>query len=191
MKLKEHPLNINELDPFKSYKDCKTALEFYILSICKNMQLKPRQSVALLSNNRKYLSIICHRGFNNEFKVIKQWLTDLYNNKDIMIQLVQESEDGPNICYGIIGKAIFCKDPNICLQSLQLLNLIKNKIGINLDWLLNEGFNSFIYILAKQDKNTIELMNILYDFIKDNTSYFFDEIKKKFETDKKIIFELF
>ena len=34
-KFKEHPLNINELDPYKSYKDCKTPLEFFILSICK------------------------------------------------------------------------------------------------------------------------------------------------------------
>ena len=192
LKFKDHTLNINELDPYKSYKECSTPLEFFILSICKNMLLKPRQSVALLSNNRKYLSIICHRGFNNDFNVINKWLTDLYNNKDIMIQLVQNSGDGPSICYGIIGKAICSKDPSISLQAAQLLNIIKYKIGTNWDWLINEGFNSFIFILAKYDNNNkLELMKLLYDFIIEDTSYFFDEIKKKLENDKKIIFEFF
>ena len=111
---KEKALNINDLDSFKSYKDCNSALEFFIVSICKNMHLKPRQSVALLSNNRKYLSIICNKGYNNQYSIIKNWLTDiiknwltdLYNNKDLMAKFIQESEEGPNICYGTIGTAM-------------------------------------------------------------------------------------
>ena len=67
-------VNINNIDPNKSYDDCNTALEFFILSLCKNFEMKPRQSVALLSNNRKYLSIICNKGFKGDFKKIKKWL---------------------------------------------------------------------------------------------------------------------
>ena len=188
-KIKEDSLNINELDPYKSYKDCKSVLEYFIISICKSFQMKPRQSVALLSNNRKYLSIICHKGFNNEFKALNNWLTDIYNNKDPLLKLVQESEDGTNICYQIIGTAITCRDPDIGLQAGQLLNIIKYKAGINMDWLLNEGINSFIFILTKQDKNKLELLKILYDFIKEDTSFFFDEIKKIYEKDKRKIFD--
>ena len=51
-------VNINNIDPNKIYEECNTALEFFILSLCKNFEMKPRQAVALLSNNRKYLSII-------------------------------------------------------------------------------------------------------------------------------------
>ena len=189
IKIKEETLNINELDPYKSYKDCNSPLEFFILSICKNMHMKPRQSVALLSNNRKYLSVICHKGINNNFSALQKWLTDLYNNKDIMIKLLQNSEDGGKICFGIIGAALCCKDADISLQAAQLLNIIKYKLGINWEWLVNEGFNSFIFILTKSEKNNLELLKILYDFIKEDTSYFFDEVKKRYETGKRTIFQ--
>ena len=52
---------------------------------------------------------------------------DIYNNKDPLLKLVQESEDGTNICYQIIGTAITCRDPDIGLQAGQLLNIIKYK----------------------------------------------------------------
>ena len=188
-KIKDEPLNINLLNPSKSYSESSSILEFFILSICKNMKMKPRQSVALLSNNRKYLSIVCHKGFNNDFSILKNWLTDLYNNKDIMIELIQNSGDGMNICYGIIGTAIKCNDHEISLQAAKLLYLIHSKIGMNWDWFLNEGIKIFIFILIKNDKYKLELLKILYDFIKDDTSYFFDEIRKILETDKKIIFD--
>ena len=187
IKMKGDSLNINELDPYKSYNECNSPLEFFIISICKNMKMKPRQSIALISNNRKYLSIICHKGFKNEFSILKNWLTDLYNNKDCLIKLVQEYEDGISICYEIIGTAIGSKDPDISLQAAQLLYIIKYKVGINLDWIMNEGFNSFITILSRQEKNKLELIKILYDFIKEDTSYFFDEIKKKYETEKNTV----
>ena len=64
-------VNINNIDPNKSYDDCNTALEFFILSLCKNFDMKPRQAVALLSNNRKYLSIICNKGLKGDFTKIK------------------------------------------------------------------------------------------------------------------------
>ena len=195
IKAKEQSLNINDIDPYKPYKECNSILEFFILSICKNMQMKPRQSIALLSNNRKYLSKICHRGFNNQFTIIKRWLTDLYNNKDIMIKLIQNSDDGSNICYGVIGTALLCKDQTISLQAGQLLNIIKYKIGVNRDWLSNEGINTFIFILTKDEIhknneiNKKEFLKILYELIKDDTNYFFDEIKKRIEVDKKKIYD--
>ena len=186
---KEKALNINDLDSFKPYKDCNSALEFFIVSICKNMHLKPRQSVALLSNNRKYLSIICNKGYNNQYSIIKNWLTDLYNNKDLMAKFIQESEEGPNICYGTIGTAMCCKDPNICLQAAQLLDIMKYRIGMNWDWFINEGIESFIFMLTKHEKNKVELLNILCDFMKEDYSYFFDVLRKKLENEKKKVLE--
>ena len=190
-------LNINELNPLKKYEECNTLLELIILSLCKNMNMKPRQAVALLSKNRKYLKKICISGYNYNFQAIKNWLTDLYNNKAIIIQLITSSEDGLNICYSSIGSALYCKDLDIALQSAQLLNIIKYKVGMNWNWFYNEGINVFIFIINKEDSfRRKQFLDLLYDFIKDNMTLFFDELKKKFEKgirsnsyDKKSIYD--
>ena len=56
--IKENTLNINTLNQNKSYEECTSTLEFFILSLSRNFDMNPRQSVALLANNRKYLSIL-------------------------------------------------------------------------------------------------------------------------------------
>ena len=191
-------LNINELNPLKKYEECNTLLELIILSLCKNMNMKPRQAVALLSNNRKYLKKVCISGYNYDFHAIKNWLSDLYNNIDKIIKLITDSEDGLNVSYSTIGSALYSKDLDIALQSARLLNIIKYKIGMNWDWFYNEGINIFIFILNKDDcYHKKEFLDLLYDFIKDNLTLFFDEIKKKFEKgiktnnlgDKKSIYD--
>ena len=37
----DHTLNINNLDENKSYEDCLSALEFFIISLSKNLNMKP------------------------------------------------------------------------------------------------------------------------------------------------------
>ena len=188
-------VNINNIDPNKSYEDCTTALEFFILSLCKNMDMKPRQAVALLSNNRKYLSIICNKGIKGDFTKIKKWLNDLNVNCDIMLKLITSSEDGLNISFGTIGSALVCNDQEIPLSCAQLLNKINQNIKMNWDWFKSEGMDLILYAVIKtEDENDkLILMNILYDFIRENIKEFFLEIRKKLATNsqKKIIFEFF
>ena len=187
-------VNINNIDPNKSYEDCTTALEFFILSLCKNMDMKPRQAVALLSNNRKYLSIICNKGIKGDFTKIKKWLNDLNTNSDIMLKLIGTSEDGLNISFGTIGSALVCNDQEIPLLCAQLLNKINQNIKMNWDWFKNEGMDLIFYAIIKSEieNDKLTLINILYDFIRENIKDFFLEIRKKLATSQKsIIFEFF
>ena len=182
----DHTLNINNLDENKSYEDCLSALEFFIISLSKNLNMKPRQSVALLSNNRKYLSIICNKGINNNFKLIKYWLDDLEKNSDVMIRLIKSSEDGLNIGYGTIGTAICSKDKDIPLQAIKLLNILYTNIGImNWDWIKKEGIDSIMFTLSKHDENKIEIMNYLYEFIRLDIKQFFKILQNKAITNDK------
>jgi hypothetical protein len=186
--VKDHTLNINNLDENKSYEGCMSALEFFIISLSKNLNMKPRQSVALLSNNRKYLSIICNKGINGSFKMIKNWLSDLDENSEIMIRLIKSSEDGMNIGYGTIGTAICSKDKDIPLQALQLLNKIFVTTGtMNWDWLKKEGLDSIIFTLTKheENKNKLEVMNLLYEFVRMDLKQFFTILTNKVSTNDK------
>ena len=180
-------LNINEINPMKRYEDCSTLLELMIISLCKNMNMKPRQAISLLYKNRKYLKKICISGYNYEFQAIRNWLSDLYNNNEIVINLMSNTEDSLNMIYSIIGSALYCKDINISLQSAQLLILIKYKVSMNWDWFYNEGINAFIFILNKEhNQRRKEFFGLLYDFIRENVTNFFDEIKKKFNSNNKL-----
>ena len=185
-------VNINNIDPNKSYDDCNTALEFFILSLCKNFEMKPRQAVALLSNNRKYLSIICNKGLKGDFKKIKKWLYDLNDHCDTMMKLINSSEDGLNISYSTIGTALICSEQDIQIDCAELLNRINLNIRMNWDWLKNEGLDLILFAIIKTEKerDKLTLLNILYDFIKSEPRDFYLELNKKLASNQnKIIFE--
>jgi hypothetical protein len=131
IKTENSKINISEINPLKKYEECNSLLELMIISLCKNMNMKPRQAVSLLYKNRKYLKKICISGFNYEFQPIRNWLSDLYNNNKTVINLLTNTDDGLSMFYSIIGSALYCKDIEISLQSAQLLNLIKYKVGMN------------------------------------------------------------
>ena len=182
----DHTLNINNLDENKSYEDCLSALEFFIISLSKNLDMKPRQSVALLSNNRKYLSIICNKGINGSFRMIKNWLNDLVANSETMLKLIKSSEDGLNIGYGTIGTAICSKDKDIPLQAIQLLNKIFIGTGtMNWDWLKKEGIDSIMFTISKHENNKVEIMNFLYEFVRLDIKQFFNILNNKSCTNDK------
>ena len=187
-------VNINNIDPNKSYDECTTALEFFILSLCKNLDMKPRQAVALLSNNRKYLSIICNKGIKGDYTKIKKWLNDINFNCDKMLKLINNSEDGLNISFGTIGSALVCNDPEIPLDCAQLLNRINQNIRMNWEWFKSEGMDLLFYAVIKseEENDKLTLMNILYDFTRENIKDFFLEIRKKMASSQKnIIYEFF
>ena len=187
-------VNINNIDPNKSYDDCNTALEFFILSLCKNFDMKPRQAVALLSNNRKYLSIICNKGLKGDFTKIKKWLYDLNSNCDIMMKYINTSEDGLNISYSTIGTALICSEKDIPINCAELLNRINLNTKMNWDWLKNEGLDLMLFAIIKteDERDKLTLLNILYDFIKTESKDFYLELNKKLAGNQnKIIFEFF
>ncbi len=184
--IKDHTLNINTLDEKKSYDQCNSALEFFIISLSKNFYMKPRQCVALLSNNRKYLSIICNKGINGDFQYIKNWIDDLYNNFDTMINLIKTSDDGMNISYGTIGTAICSKDRDIPYYALQLIKKIFDNIGMmNWDWLKNEGYDSIAFTICKHENNILEIMKLLYEISLQDINQFYSWIHNKISSNEK------
>ena len=188
---KDSILNISNLDSDKNYNECNSLLELITLSLSKNMNLKPRQAIALLSNNRKYLKKVCINGYIFDFQLLKNWLSDLFDNKKLLIKLTKNSEDGLNIFYETIGTILYCKDLDISLKAGELLSIIKNKIKMNWKWLYNEGISAFIFILNKESLlYKKEFLKLFSSLISGLSSFFFDEIKKKYYLgEKKLIYD--
>ena len=186
-------INLNNIDITKAYCDCTSLLEFILISLCRNFEVNPRQAVALLSNNRKYLSILCNKGIKGEFTKIENWLTDLIANKRDLFKIMQYSNDGVNICFSTLGTALCSKQASIVVQVASILIEIQKEIQIDWDWLCTEGIDSMIFSISKHDSCREVLLKYLFDFIKRNIFDFGVEMKKrmKMADARKKLFEFY
>ena len=186
-------INIDTLSKNKDYHTCVSPLEFIVVSLCKNFNLSARQAVALLSNNRKYLSILCNRGLKGDFTNIKQWLTDLKLNHKSMLFLINEFKDGKCIYYSTIGCGLYSKNENVIKATADLLGFINHEKGCDLNWLVSEGIDMFIYSITKNDNLSQRLSNLLFELSDKNYAQLIDAIVKRSENkdNKNQIFDLF
>ena len=110
-------VDITKLSMNTLYENCETALEFFIISLSKNFNIKPSQAIGLLSNNRQYLSVLCKSGINGNYLTIKKWLEDLQINFDILLKLILKYEDGIYMSYCIIGTALCSKNLDVSIYT--------------------------------------------------------------------------
>ena len=180
-------LNIIKINENERYEESKSLFEFFILSLSKNFNIEPRKAIALLSNNRKYLSLACKNGINNNYEFIENWLNDLDSNIEILLNLLKNADNGYNITYGIIGSAISSDNEDISFQSIKLIDKLYIKTGIiNFEWFKQEGIDSFIYTINNHEKYKLEIMNILIKFISRDFNKFFNLLQIKAATHEKV-----
>ena len=186
-------VDIQKISGFILYENCTSTLEFFIVSLCKNFQINAIQAIGLLSNNRKYLSAMCCSGINKNFLSIKKWLEDLQINYDILLKLILKYKDGVYISYCIIGTALCSKNYEVSIYAIDLLIQLDKNFGLNNDWFIKIGINSFIFAFIKHNDKILYFLNIMCDFIKNDNSIFFNEIKKNIIIDeeyKTLIFDI-
>ena len=187
-------VDVEKISENTLYENCESTLEFFIVSLCKNFQLKPIQAIGLLSNNRQYLSVLCRSGINGNYITIKKWLEDLQINYDILLKLIFKYQDGVYMTYCIIGTALCSKNYDISLYAVDLLNQLYKNVGMDNNWFIKIGINSFIFAFIKHSDRILYFLNIMCEFIKNDESIFFKEIKNKMNNDaeyKILIFDIF
>ena len=187
-------VDITKLSINTSYDKCETALEFFIISLCKNFDIKPSQAIALLSNNRQYLSVLCKSGINGNYITIKKWLEDLQINFDILLKLILKYQDGIYMSYCIIGTALCSKNLEVSIYSIEILSKLYKNVGLNVPWFIKLGINSFIFAFIKHENKIPFFLNAMCEMIHNNEAIFFQEIKNKINSDseyKSLIFDIF
>lgn len=185
---KNEVISMKTLSENKSYEKCSSILEFFILSLCKNFKKDPRHSLAYLANNQKELSIICKEGFDNDFSMVTNWIYDLDSNLEVMIKLIELSDDGLNISYEIIGSAIQSNDENISSEAIKLINKIYlTTKSMDFNWLKQKGIISLMFAIYNFENNKLEKINYLYEFIKEDIRTLLQSLKSKSNIEDKII----
>ena len=161
-------VNIKTLNVNKEYSECESALEFFIISLCKNLNINSRQSIALLSNNRKYLTIMCFKGIKQDFNQVLSWFDDINNNLNILINILKKLNDEKSISmsFATLGVGIYSK----CLEISNISNLIiynlSKEFEMDWDWFKNEGLALFMFAIDKHPQIKNKLLETIISLTK-------------------------
>ena len=175
-------VDLKSLDINKNYSDCESTLEFFIISLSKNLNINSKQSVALLSNNKKYLLRLFYKGIKNDFSLTINWLNDINSNIHILQNLMINSTDPKNVSMSFSTLSVGLYSSNIdCVRITNtILSKLSIEIGTDWEWFSNEGYLSYIYGLDKYTIIKNKLVNGLLLHIKGHEEDFIKLLKDKF-----------
>lgn len=71
LSLDKDTVNLNTLGD--SLAETKNCLEFFLVSICRNFEVKPKQAAALMTHNNTYLVQVVIKGLKGNYGPIVRW----------------------------------------------------------------------------------------------------------------------
>ena len=177
----QNGIDINFIDINKDYSQCESTLEFFIISLSKNLNINPKQSVALLSNNRKYLLRLFYKGIQNDFNLPIKWLKDINKNIQILQNLMINSIDTKSVSMTFSTLSVGLYSTNIdCVRITNtILSKLAIEIGTDWEWFYNEGYLSYIFSLEKNGIIKNKLLNGFSLHIKEHEEEIMKLIKEK------------
>ena len=180
-------VDLKSLDINKNYSNCESTLEFFIISLSKNFNISSKQSVALLSNNKKYLLRLFFKGIKNDFSLPINWLNDINSNINILQNLMINSTDPKNVSmsFSTLSVGLYSNDLDCVRITNTILTKLSSEIGTDWEWFSTEGFLSYIFSLDKNPMINNSLVNALCLHIKGHEDDFIKIIKDKFTCDEE------
>ena len=181
-------VDINNIDINKNYSQCESTLEFFIISLSKNLNINPKQSVALLSNNRKYLLRLFYKGIQNDFSLAIKWLKDINKNLQILQNLMINSTDNKNVfmTFSTLSVGLYSNNIDCVRITNTILSKLSIEIGTDWDWFFNEGYLSYIFCLEKNSIIKNKLLNGFTLHIKEHEDDIIKLFKDKFINEENI-----
>ena len=181
-------VDINNIDINKNYSQCESTLEFFIISLSKNLNINPKQSVALLSNNRKYLLRLFYKGIQNDFTLAIKWLKDINKNLQILQNLMINSTDAKNVfmTFSTLSVGLYSNNIDCVRITNTILSKLSIEIGTDWDWFFNEGYLSYMFCLEKNSIIKNKLLNGFTLHIKEHEDDIIKLFKDKFINEENI-----
>ena len=175
----------------------RSVLEFIIVAICKSMSLTAKQSAALLSDNKKYLTHILIKGLSQKnFEPVKMFYQEILGNIDYFMQLIQiNSIAYPNQISKNIELSLNTFKPGLLSKNLDVvyitgrllskfaLELIENNlISPAWDWFVSPGggLETCLLLLKKHDDAIEIVVTLINNFARFHLFEFFTIYLKQF-----------
>ena len=176
-------VDLKSLDINKNYSNCESTLEFFIVSLSKNLSINIKQSVALLSNNKKYLLRLFYKGIKNDFSLPLKWMNDINTNIQYLQNLMINSTDPKNVTmtFSTLSVGLYSTNIDIVLITNTILSKLSIEIGTDWEWFSTEGFLSYIFSLDKYYNNARkQLISGFISHVKSHEDDFIKLLKDKF-----------
>lgn len=81
-------VDILSMDPNKKPTNCDSSLEIILNTLCRNFNMKPKQSAALLTNNSQYLMHLVVKGLKGNFEPIISWYEELNSIAEYFVEII-------------------------------------------------------------------------------------------------------
>lgn len=142
-----------------------TSLEFLLVTISKNFELKIKQSAALLTNGSKYLAHVIAKGVKGDYEPIIAWYRELYTHTDHIVTLLRAGDTKQVFPFlmNSFKPGLVSKSNVVGLWSCRLLSKLGNEFqqypkikDIAWDWFISPSGGLHTCILSLKRHNDIK-----------------------------------
>jgi len=181
--LHEDLVDLESVNIYKDLRKTDSTLEFFLASLSKSLEMKPRQCAALLANNRKYLVQIAVKGIKGDYDKINRWISEVEMNEKHLIKLIKCSlqfESTRLMSYSTVSVGLFSKDEPLARNSLIIIERLDVDLGTDWQWLIKEGLTTFIEATHHHKHLIPRILNLIANMVKDRHADFFKEFNENF-----------
>jgi hypothetical protein len=82
-------VDIMSMDTKKEPSDTESTLEFILNTLCRALNMKPKQAAALLTNNNQFLTHCVVKGVKNRFEPMVAWYQEVYQFSRHLSQMLE------------------------------------------------------------------------------------------------------
>ncbi|KAL4454999.1 hypothetical protein ABPG74_006381 [Tetrahymena malaccensis] len=189
-------VDISQIDINKRLSDCTSLLEFILVGLCKELNLKPKQAVGLLANNNKYLAVGLIKGMKTSFQPLCNWLQNVYVNIKTVLGFIEKEESDLFRFLDMIKPGLQSSSEQVALWSTRIISKVAFEVS-NTDilpqtyqWFIREngGLQSCVLCLKRHKVIKMNVVQIITQIAKYNLSdLFIVQLRKLFDDIKEYI----
>lgn len=86
-------VDIMQMDTSLDPSDTESTLEFILNTLCRALNMKPKQSAALLTNNNQFLTHCVVKGVKGRYEPMINWYSDIYQYSKHLTTMLEAEID--------------------------------------------------------------------------------------------------
>lgn len=114
----EGALLLDNLEIAINLNETETCLEMLVISLCKTLQVKPKQAAGLLTQNGKFLVQVILKGLKGKFEPINNWYSIILDNLTHLKKLITKEYD-----QGSLSLVLSALKPGLATKNQETLKL--------------------------------------------------------------------